>query len=241
MTNWHVLALFLAVVAAGTSRAEPPSDWQATYTVRQGAIEGGEAVQSYQAKAGHYRLQLDVRPGGVVAMFTQETFYDLSEGTVDRQGWRPKLFRHARSGGRKPRDYEYLFDWGSGQVTERQGERPPATLLAGTLDELIYVEALRRRLTEGATDLTVPVLYGSDGEIREYRLQVLGEEQISTPAGRFRTVKVERTQTGGKYTVTLWCAPDLDYFPVRIDRHKRGRAQGTLLLKSYRGGSRQVP
>ena len=72
----------------------------------------------------------------------------------------------------------------------------------------------------------VPVLYGSDGEIREYRLETLGEEEMSTPAGHFKTIKVQRTQTGGKYTVTLWCAPELDYFPVRIDRHKRGPLAG---------------
>jgi hypothetical protein len=111
----------------------------------------------------------------------------------------------------------------------------------GTLDELIYVEALRQKLAAGATSMVVPALYGSGGELREYHLQTLGEEEISTPAGRFRTIKVQRTQTGGKYTVTLWCAPDLDYFPVRIDRAKRGRAQGSLFLKSYRDGERKLP
>ena len=89
--------------------------------------------------------------------------------------------------------------------------------------------------------MSVPALYGSGGELREYHLQTLGEEEISTPAGRFRTIKVQRTQTGGKYTVTLWCAPELDYFPVRIDRAKRGRAQGSLFLKSYRDSERKLP
>ncbi len=241
MNSWRVLGACIALLVATQARAELPNEWQATYAVRQGAIDGGEAVQSYQAKDGRYRLQLDVTPGGVVALFTQETFHDLSEGEVTRDGWRPQVFHHLRSGGRKRRDHEFVFDWQAGRVTERQGDREPATLLPGTLDELIYVEALRRSLAERATSLVLPVLYGSDGEIREYRLQTVGEEEVSTPAGRFRAVKVERTQTGGKYTVTLWCAPQLDYFPVRIDRHKRGRAQGTLLLKKYSGGSRHAP
>ncbi|WP_372695024.1 DUF3108 domain-containing protein [Immundisolibacter sp.] len=223
-----------AAVAAST-------DWEATYSVRQGTIEGGQAVQRYTAADGRYRLTLDVTPGGVVALFTQETFHDESSGLVDDGDLRPQRYVHVRAGGRKQRDYEYRFDWQAGQVAEVDGDRPPAVLQPGTLDELTYVEALRRALADGKTGLTLPVLYGSDGEIRDYRLQTLGEEEISTPAGRFRTIKVQRTQTGGKYTVTLWCAPALDYFPVRIDRHKRGRSQGTLLLSSFEAASGRAP
>lgn len=223
-----------ATVAAST-------DWEATYSVRQGTIEGGQAVQRYTAADGRYRLTLDVTPGGVVALFTQETFHDESSGLVDDGDLRPQRYVHVRAGGRKQRDYEYRFDWQAGQVAEVDGDRPPAVLQPGTLDELTYVEALRRALADGKTGLTLPVLYGSDGEIRDYRLQTLGEEEISTPAGRFRTIKVQRTQAGGKYTVTLWCAPALDYFPVRIDRHKRGRSQGTLLLSSFEAASGRAP
>ena len=226
---------------AATVQAAPPGEWEAAYTVRQGSIEGGEAVQSYRAADGQYRLTLDVTPGGVVALFTQETFHDESTGTIDKRGWRPQRYVHRREGGRKQRDYEFLFDWQAGQAREREGDRPPAMLRPGTLDELTYVEALRRALLDGGTAMTVPVLYGSDGEIRDYTLAAVGEEQITTPAGTFKTIKVQRTQTGGKYTVTLWCAPALDYFPVRIDREKRGRSQGTLLLKRYRGGGRAAP
>lgn len=232
-----VLGLLLALPVAAT----PKSDWQATYSVRQGSIEGGQAVQRYTAADGRYRLTLDVTPGGVVALFTQETFHDESSGVVDDGGWRPQRYLHVREGGRKQRDYEYRFDWQAGRVAEVDGDRPPAVLQPGTLDELTYVEALRRALADGQTGLTLPVLYGSDGEIRDYRLETLGEEEVSTPAGRFKTIKVQRTQAGGKYTVTLWCAPALDYFPVRIDRHKRGRSQGTLLLSSFRNGGQHTP
>ena len=241
MNKGRLFVTLLALLAAATVRADPPAQWQAAYTVTQGSIEGGEAVQTYKAENGRYRYTLDVTPGGVVALFTQETFHDQSEGTVGSDGWQPQRYVHTRSGGRKQRDYEFLFDWQAGQTREREGDRPPATLLPGTLDELTYVETLRRTLAKGGTSLVLPVLYGSDGEIREYRLETQGEEEVSTPAGRFKTIKVQRTQTGGKYTVTLWCAPELDYFPVRVDRHKRGRSQGTLLLKSYRGGERSVP
>ncbi|GAB4360285.1 MAG: hypothetical protein Kow0073_19550 [Immundisolibacter sp.] len=232
-----VLGLLLALPVAAT----PKADWEATYSVRQGSIEGGQAVQRYTAADGRYRLTLDVTPGGIVALFTQETFHDESSGEVSAGGWRPLQYLHVREGGRKQRDYEYQFDWQAGHVAEVDGDRPPAQLPPGTLDELTYVEALRRALADGRTGLTLPVLYGSDGQIRDYRLETLGEEEVSTPAGRFKTIKVQRTQTGGKYTVTLWCAPALDYLPVRIDRHKRGRSQGTLLLESYRGGGHSAP
>ena len=226
---------------AGAVQAAPPAKWQAVYSVRQGSIDGGEAAQTYEAANGHYKLTLDVKPGGVVAMFTQETFHDESTGTVGQHGWRPERYLHRREGGRKQRDYDFRFDWKAGQVREAQGDVQPAALPPGALDELTYVEALRRMLAAGGTNMTAPVMYGSDGEIRDYTLVAQGEEQIDTPAGTFKTIKVQRTQPDGKYAQTLWCAPALDYFPVRIDRFKRGRSQGTLLLKSYRGGESSVP
>lgn len=235
------LAGALALLVAGAGHAATPTDWEAAYAVRQGPVEGGEAVQHYTAKDGHYRLTLDVTPGGVVAMFTQETFHDESEGLVSSRGWQPLRYSHVRDGGKKDKNYEFTFDWKAGQLIERQGDEPTVALPAGTLDELTYVEALRQKLAAGATSMVVPALYGSGGELREYHLQVLGEEEVSAPAGHFKTVKVQRTQPGGKYTVTLWCAPELDYFPVRIDREKRGQPQGTLWLKRYRGGARSVP
>lgn len=235
------LAGALALLVAGAGQAATPTDWEAAYAVRQGPVEGGEAVQHYIAKDGHYRLTLDVTPGGVVAMFTQETFHDESEGLVSSRGWQPLRYSHVRDGGKKDKNYDFTFDWKAGQLIERQGDEPTVALPAGTLDELTYVEALRQKLAAGATSMVVPALYGSGGELREYHLQVLGEEEVSAPAGHFKTVKVQRTQPGGKYTVTLWCAPELDYFPVRIDREKRGQPQGTLWLKRYRGGARSVP
>lgn len=241
MHKHRLAAIVLGLLVAGAARAALPTQWQATYSVRQGAIEGGQATQRYTAKDGRYRLTLDVTPGGVVALFTQETFHDESEGLVSSHGWQPLRYAHVRSGGRKDKDYDFRFDWNAGQLSERQGDEPAAALPAGTLDELIYVEALRRQLAAGATSMVVPALYGSGGEIREYSLKVLGEENVSTPAGRFSTIKVQRTQPGGKYTVTLWCAPELDYFPVRIDREKRGRPQGTLWLMNYQGGARKAP
>ena len=116
-----VLGLLLALPVAAT----PKSDWQATYSVRQGSIEGGQAVQRYTAADGRYRLTLDVTPGGVVALFTQETFHDESSGMVDDGGWRPQRYLHVREGGRKQRDYEYRFDWQAGRVAEVDGDRPP--------------------------------------------------------------------------------------------------------------------
>lgn len=90
---WGVLiGLLLALPAVAST------DWQATYSVRQGSIEGGQAVQRYTAADGRYRLTLDVTPGGVVALFTQETFQDESSGVVDDGGWRPQQYLHVREG-----------------------------------------------------------------------------------------------------------------------------------------------
>jgi len=54
-------------------------------------------------------------------------------------------------------------------------------------------------------------------KIKTYKLKDLGEESIDTPVGKFNTRKFSRLKSGNKDRITLWCAEELYFLPIKIE------------------------
>ncbi|MGD8630929.1 MAG: DUF3108 domain-containing protein, partial [Gammaproteobacteria bacterium] len=85
---------------------------------------------------------------------------------------------------------------------------------AGTLDKLASQLAMMLALRAGKTDMAFNI--ADDGKLREYRFKVVGKETLELPAGTFDTVKITRLRDNNKRETYVWCAPELNYLPVRI-------------------------
>jgi hypothetical protein len=70
-------------------------------------------------------------------------------------------------------------------------------------------------LKMGHTPTSYTVVDGA--KIKTYQLIYLGEEIVDTPIGKFNTMKFSRQRPGKKKTITLWCAEDLHYLPIKVE------------------------
>ncbi|MCK4587906.1 MAG: DUF3108 domain-containing protein, partial [Gammaproteobacteria bacterium] len=71
------------------------------------------------------------------------------------------------------------------------------------------------------------------GKLKSYDAVIQKTETIETPAGEFETIRVNRDD--GKRVTTLWCAPDLNYLPVRIEHYKKGDTKVNAYLVKVKG------
>jgi hypothetical protein len=85
---------------------------------------------------------------------------------------------------------------------------------AGTLDKLASQLAMMLALRAGETDVTFNIADG--GKLKEYRFRTVGQEMLELPAGTFETVKITKLRENRKRETYIWCAPALNYLPVRI-------------------------
>ena len=156
---------------------------------------------------GRYHLFGMTETSGLAALIKTVRFENESRGRLVAGGLQPEHYQSRKNG--KDANENADFDWSATQVLlSRDGQT--RTIALGTQDilSLNYHLAYVRQPEHGAT---VGVVTGKKYE--RYALDSLGEEEIDTPAGHFRTLHL-RAMTDS--TTEIWLALDHHRLPVKI-------------------------
>ena len=156
---------------------------------------------------GRYHLFGMTETSGLAALIKTVRFENESRGRLVAGGLQPEHYLSRKNG--KDANENADFDWSATQVLlSRDGQT--RTIALGTQDilSLNYHLAYVRQPEHGAT---VGVVTGKKYE--RYALDSLGEEEIDTPAGHFRTLHL-RAMTDS--TTEIWLALDHHRLPVKI-------------------------
>jgi len=156
---------------------------------------------------GSYRLTGVTETSGLAALLKPVRLEIESRGRLVAGGLRPDTFRSRKNG--KDANENADFDWSTAAVSlSRDGS--VRQIAPGTQDilSLNYQLAYLGRLAEGRD---IGVVTGKKYE--RYALDSLGEEELETPAGRFRTLHL-RALTDN--TTEIWIALDRQRLPVKI-------------------------
>ena len=156
---------------------------------------------------GRYRLKAITETSGLAALFKPLRMETESQGVMGLGGLQPESYRSLKNGSDSNENAD--FDWLAAQVTlARDGSVRP--IVPGTQDllSLNYQLAYLGKLAEGSE---IGVVTGKKYE--RYAIDSLGEEEIETPAGRFRTLHL-RAMTDN--ITEIWIALDHQHLPVKI-------------------------
>ncbi|MFT5579264.1 MAG: hypothetical protein ACI9WS_002023 [Paraglaciecola psychrophila] len=116
------------------------------------------------------------------------------------------------------RNSDLYFNWTANTVTDRINQRSTA-LEPNTLDSLSFQLQLRQDLIAAEGQFTEKVYQLADGKrLKDYRVTLMGEEQLTTPAGTFLATKLRQHRPGKKRHTTIWLAKEKAYFLLRLDR-----------------------
>ena len=187
-----------------------PERGRIVYRVDRGDsnFEVGRARQEWEIGDGQYRLRSVVETTGLVWLFKAYRVEMESRGRVTGEGLRPDSFTIRRNG-RDVRE-SASFDWEN--MTVSIADHAPQPLARGAQDLLSFNFQLRfMALPEsgGVLMLATGKKYGA------YRLEVIGDEEVTVPAGTLRTLHL---RAPGVNTTELWLAYDYLLLPVKI-RH----------------------
>lgn len=226
--------LFLLSGAA----AALPQTFSARYEVTHSGLTLGEARVDYrQIGSDQYRYSSYTRPLGVAALLLRSEIREVSQGSISADGFRPDHYEYKRTG-RNARQADLTFDWDNRQVINSISGAPwKMTIPEDTLDRMVSQLQLMHDLAADEKDLSYPIADG--GRIKHYTLRIVGRETVQTPVGRFEALKIIRLADNDKRATTFWCAPALDYLPVRVDHREKGD-NFTMSLRDLYGFSSSV-
>lgn len=192
----------------GRYRVRPPPSSRLSYAVTrsapgQAAVAGETAQLAWEYRDGAYRLRLD----GILGQLE-------SEGGEDDAGIAPNLAREGSPGGgaqstRFNRDAERI-EHGVLRAGEplSLGSQDPASVLM----QLAGIGLAEPDQVQEVIDIVVAGAAGA----RIARWQVVGREELATPAGLLATVRLAQLAPAGQPRVELWLAPERSWLPVQL-------------------------
>jgi hypothetical protein len=198
-----------------------PSPFTVTYELRHNAVLLARMERSLQAGAdGTWVYESRSSPAGLLGLVRRDHMTERSVWRPAGGHPRPLRYEYHHIGRGSERHAVLEFDWAAHSVTnEINGHAWRMHLPGPVLDKLLYQYALTRDLRNGATEFSYEVADG--GGIKIYRFERDGTETLHTRLGTLETVKLHRLDSGS--STTIWCAPALDYMPVRVEQYRDRR------------------
>ncbi len=164
---------------------------------------------------GNWLLETEVKTTGLVSWFKSDRVVERSIVAFVNDRPQPLSYLYHYYGNHKEVVERLDFDWEKKRVTSlRDGKTRELPLRKGVYDKQSYQLALREALHRGITDFVYPV--ADRGEIKQYKLRVVGEEPQVTTFGTVDTLVIK------KGTTTLWLAKDYDFLVVKIEQREDG-------------------
>lgn len=178
------------------------------YSVESGdpGFQVGRAMHSWEASDAFYRITAVTETSGLIGFFRPLRVEVESRGRVGTAGLQPESFVTRQTG--REKSEQAAFDWQQMQVHLSDRSVQPLTAGAQDLLSLNYQLGL---LGDLATGHELSVVTGR--KYARYRLEVLPDQEVETPAGTFRTLHL---RVPGVASTELWLARERGLLPVKI-------------------------
>lgn len=168
----------------------------------------GRAVHRWEfGEDGSYRLTSMIETSGLAALFKPIRQQYESRGRLGLRGLQPESYQTWRNGRSNGENAD--FDWSTAEV-RLQRDGSVQRIAPGTQD-LLSLNYQLAYLPAPENGSTIGVVTGRKYE--RYDLDSFGEEEIDTPAGRFRTLHL---RAAGETLTEIWIALDHQRLPVKI-------------------------
>jgi hypothetical protein len=171
----------------------------------------GEASYSWKRDGDRYEITGTAQATGFFTLFLEGRIDQTATGRVTPGGLKPDRFTERR--GETPEE-GLAFDWEAGRVEFRRGEATRAGPLTDTtVDWLSMIFQLAHQPPAGEK---VELRVYTQRRLYQYRLKVLGMEEIDLPFGRARTLHLRHAGDRPEEAVDVWLGVDQHYLPVKL-------------------------
>jgi hypothetical protein len=232
------LGLLSMLLACSSALAAAPElrPFSASYDIIRGKTQVGSAELQLQRLAdGRWSYQQRTLVRHLLARIflpsdlSTRSLFSMKDGRLI-----PEQFT-ADAGGSNE-DQSLIFDWNRGRVTGTFDRKPvDLPLQPGLLDSLSVQIALMNELLAGRTPQRF--VLADKGRIKDYNYTAEGSETLRTAVGEYRTVIFRSSRPGSDKSTLFWCAPELGYLPLKVERRDGNDVQFALLAKSLSTGA----
>lgn len=211
----------LTLACSAVAASQPSQGFVAHYQVTRGGQPLGTATLSLQLGAnGLYRYTSEVDGSAGMAALLAASINEESQFRWHHGGPESTEYHYRMQTAFKHRHRQMTVDWAQGQVSVDEGkgvQQYPAR--PGMVDHNLLLLAIGWNLQQGKSGaLALPVAVRQTVETEHF--QISKDGSVSVPAGRFQTLRVDRSDPGK--ALSAWYAPDKFPLPVKLSQQEGG-------------------
>ena len=205
--------------------------YQAEYKVKISVL-GGQLNTELRVTPDGYVATHTVKPTGMAKLLARGRISETSQFQSSEDGIRPTNFRTDDTLTRDKIKASIQFDWETGEASGTVNDEA----VSSTMEELAYDHVsiqyqLMFDLMNGGPSSQY-VLFDID-ELKTVNVSKIGYRAVKVPAGKFEAIGIQHQAVGSKRITTMWCVEALDYLPVIIEQHRKGKLKMRAVLTSY--------
>lgn len=179
--------------------------------------------------ARHWRYESSNNARGIFKVAIPGTISQSTELRVENDRIVPQHFITDDGSDKSTRDSDIRFDWQSGRATgSAEGKPVDVPLQPGLQDSLSVQIALIHELIAGRTPASFIML--DKDEVKEYLYTAEGNERVETKLGAHETVKYRSRRPNSDRSTVFWCAPELGYLPVKVERQRGSKIEWSMSI-----------
>ena len=204
---------------------------KAQYRVKISVLSGQLDTELQETATG-YRATHLVKATGMARLLAGGHIEETSEFEQNADGVRPVRYVSDDTLTRDRTNAAISFDWENGTASGIVNNEAYQSDVEGMVYDRIAIQyELMSDLMNGGASAEY-ILFDID-EVKTVTVHNIGQRTVKVPAGTFNAIGVQHQSPGSKRVTTMWCVKELDYLPVIVEQHRKGKLQMRAELSVY--------
>ncbi len=227
--SWCLVAVsLLAGPADATGKLTPHT---AEYKIKISVVGGRLRTELQETESG-YIARHNIKPTGMSRLFVSGEISEVSEFENGSDGIIPVAYRSHDTLSRDKVQADITFDWDKNEASGTVNEKEILSVMEGLSHDRVSIQyaLMHDLLNDGPSEQYR--LFEVD-KLKTINVRLVGTKKVKVPAGKYTAVGVQHQAENSSRVTTLWCVEELDYLPVIIEQHRKGKLRVRATLRNY--------
>ena len=235
-TRWVAVTALVALLApwgnvSASTAMHALTPHTAEYRIKISVL-GGKLRTRLQATDDGYFAESAIEPTGMSRIVARGSIRENSRFVGTDEGLRPREFQSADSLSKGGETVDFDFDWASGEISGTINGEDFATTVDGIVHDRVSLQyGLMHDLMNGV-ERTEYSLQDAE-KFKPLTIRNIGTKQVKVPYGTFEAIGIQHQAEGSSRVTTLWVVESLNYLPVIIEQHRKGKLRVRARLTAY--------
>jgi len=227
--SWFLVAVSLLASPAQSSGKLTPHT--AEYKVKISVVSGRLNTELKATESG-YVARHTIVPTGLSRLIKRGAIAEVAEFAADAHGVSPIAYQSNDSLSSDKVKADIRFDWDTNEASGTVNKTEFLSVLEGISYDRVSIQyALMHDLLDDGPSAHYRMF--EVDKLRTVNVRSIGRKQVKVPAGTFNAIGITHQAENSSRVMTLWCVEELDYLPVVIEQHRKGKLRVRATLRSY--------